>query len=226
MDEPKTHFCKSFMNRNIYYDVDENGLIYRPEDEEELSIRWMDIQYIEDRPGNRVDIFLNTQKEIPVGYETSEFPVFLKSTCFKLAEIRNESFYCQKFTITRLYLLHLSFVASAIVLPLMGSLFVGKVLFFALLTIFVPFGIFILRQPISVTLNKNNFVVDNLLANSAIKYSEIEDIGFEVKRNDYGRTLCLWVHLKNGKRMIFKKFDNIILIFVMLQIKLKKTKRE
>ena len=63
MNGSKTFLDESFMNRKIYYDVDEHGLIYRPDSDEKFSLSWRDIQYIEDRSGDRVDIFLNKQKE-------------------------------------------------------------------------------------------------------------------------------------------------------------------
>ena len=59
MNESKTFFDESFMNRKIYYEVHENGLIYRPDSDEKFSLNWRDIQYIEDRSGDRVDIFLH-----------------------------------------------------------------------------------------------------------------------------------------------------------------------
>ena len=220
MNETQTFYCESGMNRKIYYDVHENGLIYRPDGDEKLSIRWRDIQYIEDRSANRVDIFLNEQKAVPVHYATNEFPVLLKTICLKLADIHNEKFDSLNFTITLIYLLHLSFVTSVIVLSVIGSLLVDKTLFFILSTLFVPFGIFILRQQISLTLNNHGFTVRNLLTNRAVDYNKIRNIDFEAKSNEYGGTLCILINLKNRKKMTIKKIENIILFFIRLQIKL------
>jgi hypothetical protein len=220
MNGSKTFSDESFMNRKINYDVHENGLIYRPDSDEKFSFSWRDIQYIDDRSGDRVDIFLNEQKEIPVRYATNEFAVLLKTICLKLSEIRKKSFSSQKFTLTLNYFLHLSFVISVLVLSLIGSFFVGKALFFMLLTLFVPLGIFVHRQPISLTLANHSLIVRNLYIERAINYSEIQNIDFEVKRNEYGSTLCIMIHLKDRKKMIVKKIENIILFFILLQIKL------
>ena len=190
MNESKTPFYESIKNRKIYYDVHENGLIYRPDSDEKISLSWRDIQYIEDRPGDRVDIFLNKQKEVPVRYATNEFSVLLKTICIKLSEIRKESYYSHKFTLTLKYFLHLSFVISVLVLSLIGSLLVGKALFFMLLTLFVPLGIFIHRQPISLTLDNHSLTVRNLLIETGINYNEIQNIDFEVKSNEIGRASC------------------------------------
>ena len=220
MNESTTFSDKSFMNRKIEYDVHETGLIYRSDRDEKVSLSWRDIQYIEDCSGDRVDIFSNKQKEVPVRYATNEFSVLLKTICLKLSEIRKESFYSHKFTLTLKYLLHLSFVISVLVLSLIGSLLAGKALFFMLLTLCVPLGIFIHRQPISLTLDNHSLTVRNLLLKKAINYSEIQNIDFEVKRNEYGSTLCILVNLNNRKKMTIKKIENIILFFIMLQIKL------
>ncbi len=220
MNESKTFFDESFMNRKIYYDVHENGLIYRPDSDQKISLSWRDIQYIEDRSGHRVDIFFNKQKQVPVRYATNEFPILLKTICLKLSEFRKDSFYSHKFRLTLKYLLHLSFVISVLVLSLIGSLFADKALFIMVLTLFVPIGIFIQRQPISLTLDNHSLTVRALIIKRAINYNEIQNIDFEVKSNDYGSTLCILINLKERKKMTIKKIENIILFFIMLQIKL------
>jgi len=220
MNESKTFFYESFRNRKIYYDVHENGLICRTDSDEKFSLSWRDIQYIEDRSGDRVEIFLNKQKEVPVRYATNEFSVLLKTICLKLSEIRKESFYSYKFTLTLKYLLHLSFVISVLVLSLISSLLAGKALFFMLLALFVPLGIFIQRQPISLIIGNHSLAVRSLLMKRAINYNEIQNIDFEVKSNDYGSTLCILINLENRKKMTIKNIENIVLFFIMLQMKL------
>ena len=92
MSEPITFFSESFRNRTSYYDVHENGMFYRPDSGEEISFIWRDIKYIDDRSGDRVDIILYNLKEVPVKYTTNEFPVFLKTICLRLSDIRQEDF--------------------------------------------------------------------------------------------------------------------------------------
>ena len=220
MNESKTFLDESFMNRKIYYDIDENGIIYRPEIGEKLSLSWEDIQYIEDRSGDRVDIFLNEHEVVPVRYATNEFTVLLKTICVKLSEVRIESFYSHKFSLTLKYYLHLNFVVTVLVLCLFGSLLAGVALLIMCLTLFIPAAIFIQRQPVAVTLDNRSLTVHNFIGKRAIDYDEIHNIDFEVKSNDYGSTLCILINLKNQKNMTFKKIENIVLFFIMLQIKL------
>jgi len=108
MIESKTFFYESLKSRNIYYDLHENGLNYRPEGDEKISLSWWDIQYIEDRSGHRVDIFSDNQKEVPVRYATHDFSVLLKTICLKLSEIRKENFHSYKFKLTFNYFLNLA----------------------------------------------------------------------------------------------------------------------
>lgn len=220
MNESKIFLFESFNNHKFFYEVHDDGLIYRPDSNKNLRLRWHDIQYIEDCSGDRVDLFLNNKKEIPIRYVTNEFPVLLKTICLKLSEIRKESFYPYKFTITLKYWLHFYFVVSALVLSLVGSFFVGNALFLLLLTLFLPLGIFIQRLPISLTLGGHSLTVRNLLFKRTFNYDEIKNVDFEVESNDYGSTLCVLINLKNRKKLTIKKIENIILFFIMLQVKL------
>ena len=220
MIESKTFIDESLINRKIYYDVHDKELIYRPNSDETFCLNWRDIQYIEDRSGDRIDIFSNEQQEVSIRYATNEFSVLLKTICLKLSEIRKESFYSHKFTLTLKYQLHFNFVISVLVLFLVGSFLAGKALFFVLLTLFIPIGIFIQRQPISLTLDNHKLSVRNLFTEKVIYYNGIQNIDFEVKSNDYGSTLCILINLKNNKKMTIKKIEDIVLFYIMLQIKL------
>jgi hypothetical protein len=220
MNEPKTFLDESFIDRKIHYDVHENGLIYRPNSDEEIRFSWTDIQYIDDLSGDRVEIFLNEQKQVPIRYATNEFPLLLKTICLKLSEIHNENVSFQEFSLTLKYYLHLTFVVVALVLSLIGSFFVSNVLFFILLALSIPVGIFVHRHPISLTLDQHALTVRNLYLKRDVDYSEIKTMDFEVKRNDYESTLCIILNLKNRKIMTIKKIEKIILFFILLQIKL------
>ena len=224
MIEPKTFIDESIEEQKIYYDVHENGFVYRPDNEKKLSFNWEDVQYIEDFPGYKVDILLNGQKEVPVRYTTREFSGFLKTICLKLSEIRRDSFQSQKFKLTRKYFYHLSFVISIPVLVLIMCIIVGFPFLYLLLILFIPVCIFLYRQPISLTVRNRGLIVRNLFVERAITYYEIEDVDFVVKSNDYENVLCVLIHLKNKETMTIKKIENIILFFILLQIKLNENK--
>lgn len=220
MSEPITFFNESFQNRITYYDVHENGMLYRPDDGEKISFLWRDIQYIEDRPDNRVDIILNNLKEVPIKYTTNEFPVFLKTICLRLSDIRKGNFCFQKFPLTSKYRFHLSIAVSLLVLFLILSFSVSNVLFFLLLTLFVPLGIFFQRHPVSLTLDNHRLTFHYLHSKKAIDYDEILNIDFVLSNNDYGSTLCILINLKGREDITIKKLEDIIVFFIMLQIKL------
>jgi len=220
MSEPITFFSESFQNRTTYYDVHENGMLYRPDSDQRTSLLWRDIQYIEDRSGDRVDIILNNLKEVPIKYTTNEFTVFLKTICLRLSDVRKENFRFQKFPLTSKYLFHLSIAVSLLVLSLIISLTVSTALFSLLLTLAIPLGIFFQRQPISLTLDNQCLTFHHLHKKTAINYHEILNIDFEVLNNDYGSTLNILINLKDRKDITIKKLEDIIIFFIMLQIKL------
>lgn len=220
MSEPITFFSESFLNRTTYYDVHENGMVYRPDGDEKVSLSWSDIQYIDDRAGDRVDIILYNLKEVPVKYTTNEFPVFLKTICLKLSDIRKENFRFQKFPLTSKYLFHLSIAVSVLVLSLIISFPISKTLFFLLLTLSIPLGIFFQRQAISLTLDNHRLTFHHLHKKTAINYDEILNIDFKILNNDYGSTLGILITLKDRKDITIRKLEDIIIFFIMLQIKL------
>ena len=220
MSESITFHCESFNNHNTYYDIHENGLMYRPDGDETFSLVWKDIQYIEDITGNRVVIFLFNTKEVPINYSTTDFPVLLKTICLKLSEIRKDSFRSQKFTLDLKYLFQLRIAVCLLVLSLIVSPLVSKVLFFTLLTLCIPLGIFFQRTPYSLTVDSHNLTFHHLFKETVINYNEMLNIDFEVRNNDYGRTLYIVLRLKNKKKITIKKIEDIILFFTMVQIKL------
>jgi len=220
MSEPITFFSESFQNRTTYYDVHENGMCYRPDSGDEIRFGWSDIKYIDDQPGSRIKIVLTDQREVPVRYTTNEFPVFLKTICLRLSDVRKENFRFQKFPLTSKYLFHLSIAVSVLVLSLLISFPVSKVLFLVLLTLSIPLGIFFQRQPISLTLDNECLIFRYLHKETPVNYHEILNSDFKVLINDYGNTLSVVINLKDRKDITIKKIEDIVIFFIMLQIKL------
>lgn len=220
MSEPVTFYSESFQNRTTYYDVDKNGMLYRPDGGEEIRFIWSDIEYIDDHSRVRINIVLTNQKEVPVKYTTNEFPAFLKTICLRLSDIRKDNFRPQNFQLTAKYLFHLRLVVSLLVLSLFISFPVSKLLFFVLLTLCIPLGIFFQRQPISLTLDDTCVTFHYLHKKTPFDYKEIINSDFEVLHNDYGSTLGILLTLRDRKDITIKKLEDIIIFFIMLQIKL------
>lgn len=220
MSESITFHCESFTNHNTYYDIHENGLIYRPDSDETIALVWKDIQYIEDVPGKRVVIFLYDTKEVPINYATKDFPLLLKTICLRLSEIRKDDFRSQKFTLDLKYLFQLRIAVCLLVLALIISPMVSNVLFFTLLTLCIPLGIFFQRTPYSLTVDSHSLTFHHLFKETVINYNDILNMDFEVITNDYGPTLCIVISLKNKKKITIKKIEDIMIFFTMVQIKL------
>ena len=220
MTEPITFHCESFNNHNTYYDIHDDGLIYRPDRDETFAFVWKDIQYIEDVPGQRVVIFLYNTKEVPISYSTTHFAILLKTICLRLSEIRKKDFRSLKFTLDLKYLIQLRIVVCLLLLSLIISPLVSNVLFFTFLTLTIPLGIFFQRHPYALTVDNRSLTFHHLFKETDITYNEIINLDFEVLTNDYGRTLCIVLHQKNKKKITIKKIDDIIIFFTMMQIKL------
>ena len=221
MSEPITFSSESFRGYTTYYDVHENGMVCRSDrDDEKTRFVWGNVQYIDDRARGWIYIVLNNLKEIPVKYTTNEFPVFLKTVCLRLADIRREDFQEQNFRLTPSYLLQLRIVVSILVLALIISLPLSTVLFFLLLSLSIPLAIFFQRQPISLTLDDQCLTVHYLYKQTVLDYPDILNADFVVTENDYGSTLGIVLTLKNRKDITIKKLEDIIVFFIMLQIKL------
>lgn len=220
MSDPITFFSESFPNSTDYYDVHENEICYRPDSAEQIRFNWSDIRYIDDQPRSRIKIVLDDQREVPVRYSTDQFPVFLKTVCLRLADIRKENFRSQTFRLTSKYLFHLRIVVFVLVLSLIISFPISKTLFSVLLALFIPLAIFFQGQPVSLTLDNDHLIFQYLHKKTAINYNEIIDVDFEVLINDYGSTLSVSIKLKHRKDITIKNLEDIVIFFIMLQIKL------
>jgi len=220
MNESTTFHCESFHNHNTYYDINENGLIYRPDSDETFGLVWKDIQYIEDLSGKRVVIFLYNTKEVPINYSTKDFSALLKTICLRLSEIRKDSFRSQKFTLDLKYLFQLRIAVCLLLLSLIISLMVSMVLFFTFLTLCILLGLFSQRNPFSLTVGNHSLTFHHIFKETDINFTEILNMDFEVITNDYGRTLCIVLDINNKKKITIKNFEDIIFFFTLVQIKL------
>ena len=220
MSDPITFFSESFPDSTTYYDVHENGMVYRPDSDEQTSFTWRNVKYIEDRSRGWIFIILNNLKEVPVKYTTNDFSVFLKTICLRISDIRKEDFRSQNFGLTSKYLYQLSIVVSVFVLSLIISFTVSDVIFFLLLTLSIPLGFFFQRQPISLTLDNQCLTFHYVHKKTTINYHEVVNSDFEVLSNDYGSTIGIVITMKNRKAITIKKLEDIIVFFIMLQVKL------
>ena len=220
MNEPRTFICESNRNHLVYYDVDDRGITYRPERGEHINVLWPDIEYIEDRSDSRIVIYLRDSTQVPIHYTTNDFPECLKIICQKLSEARKDEFHPRKFTLEVHYLYRLRIAVCLFALSLIVSLLVSRVLFLTLLTLSIPLAIFFQRHPFSLTVDDDSLTFHYLVKETALSYAEIANMEFEVATNDYGKTLCIIFAVKNRKRITIKKFEDLIIFFTLVQMRL------
>jgi len=221
MSEPITFFSESFRGGTTYYDVHENGMVCRSDgNKEATSFLWSNVKYIEDRTRGWIVIVLENLEEIPIKYTTKDFPVLLKTLCLRLSDNRQDDFRDQTFRLTSKYLFQLRIVVVMLVLAVIVSIPLSTVLSLSLLSLSIPLGVFFQRQPVSLTLDNRCLTLNYLHKQTVIDYHEIVDADFEVLTNDYESTLTIRIKLKGRKDLIIRKLEDIIVFFVMLQIKL------
>lgn len=221
MSEPITFFSESFKGVTTYYDVHENGMVYRSDSKEgKTRFLWSNVKYIEDRARGWIFIVLENLEEIPINYTTKDFPVLLKTLCLRLSDNRKDDFRDQTFRLTSKYLFQLRIAVVMLVLAVIVSIPLSTVLSLFLLSLSIPLGLFFQRQPVSLILDNRCLTLNYLHKQTAIDYHEIVDADFEVLTNDYESTLTIRIKLKGRKDLTIRKLEDIIVFFVMLQIKL------
>ncbi len=220
MNEPRTFICESNRNNLVYYDIDDRGITCRSERGQPVKVLWSDIEYIEDRTDSRIVIYLHDSTEVPIHYTTSDFPECLKIICQKLSEVRKGDFHSRKFTLEVHYLYRLRIAVCLYALSLIVSLLVSRVLFFTLLTLSIPLALFFQRHPFSLTVADDSLTFQYLFKETTVRYDEIANMEFEVATNDYGKTLCIVFAVKNRKRVTIRKFEDLIIFFTLVQMRL------
>jgi hypothetical protein len=219
-------FCfEPFQNHKYYYDVCDDGLIFRPYQGETLDIKWEDIDYLQNSPNKRVEVFFNGGEDpVPIYYDTGEFNILLKMICDKLAAIHREIFQSQEFKASRSYFIHITFfLFLSLAIIIFGIEYDSKMLLAVSASFFI-LGIHLMNRPLSILLSEKNFLIRNFLFKKIFKYSDIKALDFKLIGHEYSTFLGINIHLINGKKFKIQRFDNIILCYIFLTSALSKTK--
>ncbi len=219
-------FCfEAFLNHKSYYDVSDEGLFFRPHQGEKLDIKWQDIDYLQNSPNKRVEVYFNGGEDpVPIYYETREFNVLLKLICDKLAAIHGEVFQSQEFKASTSYFIQIIFfICLSLVIIIFGIENDSKILL-AVSALFFILGIHLMNRPLSILLSEKNFLIRNFLFKKIFRYSDIKGLDFKLVGHEYSTYLAINIHLINGKKFKIQRFNNIILCYIFLTSALSKTK--
>jgi hypothetical protein len=223
MDEAQTFCFEPYLNRKYYYDVYDEGFIFRPYEGEKLDIKWEDIDYLQNSPNRRVEVYFSGGEDpVPIYYDTGEFNILLKTICDKLTTIHGEIFQSQEFAASRSYFIHITFfIFLSLAIIIFGIEYDSKILL-VVSALFFILGIHLMNRPISIVLSEKTFLIRNFLSKKIFSYSDIKELDFKLVGHEYSTYLAIIIQLINGKKYKVQRFDNIILCYIFLTSAAKK----
>ena len=219
-------FCfEPFPNHKYYYDVCDEGLIFRPHQGETLDIKWEDIDYLQNSPNRRVEAYFNGGEDpVPIYYDTGEFNILLKMICDKLAAIHEGIFQSREFKASRGYFIQIIFfLFLSLAIIIFGIEYDSKMML-AVSALFFILGIHLMNRPLSILLSEKNFLIRNFLFKKIFRYSDIKELDFKLIGHEYSTYLGINIQIINGKKFKIQRFDNIILCYIFLTSSLSKAK--
>ena len=188
------------------YELDADGLTYHLPGEEAVVLRWGDIQYLDERPGQKVDIVAGTvDKPVPLYFATQDFADLLERLCTELAMLHREKMETSTFRATRSYFTHFSVVIGVLIAFVMaGVLFLNffEPTMFLVVAMTVPVGVSLVLQPIEVTPTDEGLRVRDFLRLRLVPYGAIAALVFDVRGDLNYSFLRLVITLKSGRLYI------------------------
>ena len=203
------------------YELDADGLTYHPPGDEAVRLRWGDIQYLDERPGQKVDIVANTaDKAVPLFFATQDFGDLLDRLCTELSRLHRDKLETVTFRATRSYYTHFSVVIGVLIAFFMaGVLFLNffEPTMFLVLAMTVPIGVSLVLQPIEVTPADEGLRVRDFLRVRLVPYGAMATVAFDVRGDLNYSFLRILMTLKSGRRIKITRFENLILLFIMIK---------
>ncbi len=204
-----------------HYELDAAGLIYRPPAGEAVHLGWEDIRFLEEGPGQKVDIVAtDPQTVVPLFLATQDVDALLDRVCTELSVLHHGRMETLTFRATRNYFTHFTVVAGVLI-----AIFMAGVLFLesfepAMLLIVamtVPIMVSLVLQPIEVTPDEDGLHVRNFVRQRLIPYEAIETLRFDVRGDLHVSFLRVMLDLRGGRRIKITRFENLILLFIVIK---------
>lgn len=203
------------------YDLDAAGLTYHAPGDREVALRWDEIQYLEERPGQKVDIVAdNPDRVVPVYFGTQHLGDLLDRLCSQLSVLHRDKKETLTFRATRSYFNHFSIVIGVLIAFLMaGVLFLNSFepAMLLVLAITLPLGVSLVLQPIEVTAGENGLRVRDFCRQRRVPYGAIETLAFDVRGDLNFSFLRIILTTRNGQRIKITRFENMLLLFIMIK---------
>ena len=221
MNNPRRYVYSPAMGPPHVYELGADGLTYHPPGGEPSVLQWGDIQYIEERPGQKVDLVCaNPDLVIPVFYGTQAFADFMDRLCTELSVLHRDKMETITFRATRSYYTHFSVVIGVLIAFFMaGVLFLNffEPTMLLVLAMTVPIGVSVALQPIEVTPEAEGLRVRDFLRRRFIPYDAITKLDFDVRGDLNYSFLRIILTTHNGRRIKISRFENLILLFIIIK---------
>lgn len=222
MNITQTFSFKAQNSKKYYYDISNEGLVYRPPDDEETTIKWEDIDYLQDSPYRRVDVhFQNDEDPIPIYYDTGRFVILLRTICDKLAAVHSELLPGHEFTASMGYFFHIIATISFSALIIIFGIENDSKLLLMVSVLFLILAIHLMKRPLRISFSEENFIIKDLFFKKTFGYSDISDLDFSLTGHEYSTYLVINIHLKNGKKLKIQRLKDITLCYIYLTSKYK-----
>jgi hypothetical protein len=203
------------------YEIDAAGLTYRPPGGGEVALQWGDIQYLEERPGQKVEIVTDTADQtVPLFFAIQSFGDLLDRLCTELAQLHRDKLEAITFRATRSYFTHFTVVIGVLIAFFMaGVLFLNffEPTMFLVLAMTVPIAVSLVLQPIEVTPTEEGLRVRDFIRLRLVPYGAIATLAFDVRGDLNYSFLRIIMTLRNGRRVKIARFENLILLFIMIK---------
>lgn len=221
MADPRRYIYAPTMGPQHVYELGESGLSYHPPGNGEVTLGWEDIQFLEEGPGQKVDIVAdNPERVVPVFLATQDLGDLLERLCTELSVLHRNKMETLTFRATRSY-----FTQFAVVIGALMALFMAGVLFlnffdpamFLVVVMTLPIAISLMLQPIEVTPGPDGLHVRNFIRPRLIPYEAIETLAFDVRGDLHVSFLRILLTMGNGRRIKITRFENMLLLFIMIK---------
>jgi hypothetical protein len=203
------------------YELDADGLTYHPPGEEALVLPWGEIRYLEERPGQKVDIVTDVpDMTVPLFMGTSNFAELLNRLCTELSVLHRDKMEAVTFRATRSYFTHFSVVIGVLIAFFMaGVLFLNffEPTMLLVVAMTVPIGVSLVLQPIEVTPSDEGLRVRDFFRLRLVPYSAIGALAFDVRGDLNYSFLRIILTLRSGRRIKITRFENLILLFIIIK---------
>ena len=221
MTDPRHYTFTPALGPPHVYELGVAGLTYHPPAGEAVELRWEDIRFLEEGPGQKVDVVgANPERIVPLFLATQNIGDLLDRVCTELSVLHRGRMETLTFHATRSYFTQFAVVVGVLIAVFMAGLLYLQTFEPAMLLIFaiaVPIMISLVLQPIEVTPDSNGLHVRNFVRRRQIPYSDIETLAFDVRGDLHVSFLRVLLGLRGGRRIKITRFENMILMYILIQ---------